>query len=84
MWKSSLFFVLTKVVQSLVGNGVFKEIEDVVLAYADKKLTGDEKKAAVKKELSELKGIVGKSLQETSSILINLTIETVLINKVSK
>lgn len=81
MWKTSLYFALNKIVRTLIGNGIFNEIEDLVVAYMDKELTGDEKKAAVKKELNELKGVVGVSVKEAGSVLINLAIETVLIVK---
>lgn len=71
-----LLNLLSFVIKRLVDAKLFEHIRDMVIAQVDTKLTGEQKRAAVKKELDELTGDLYDSVKSTAPYLINLAIET--------
>lgn len=78
--KAVLFNLLAIIVKGLVDAKLFSHIQDLVFAYAgNPSLTGDQKRAAVKKELDEAKADIKEALGKTSSNLVNFAIEVAVI-----
>lgn len=78
MWKVLGVKLLTTAVNMLVGKDIFKEVADVVRAYVDLDMSGEEKKAAVKKELEEVKVILKRTWGEWANAVLNMVIEVAL------
>lgn len=64
----------------LIDKGLLSALKEIVLIYTKNNLmTGAEKKAAVKVQISNFKGELQTALGETSENLLNLGIEIVVL-----
>lgn len=66
-----LAFVVKKVVDAKLYSFIIAAVE----AQFDTDLTGEQKKAEVKKQLAALTGVLGSIFKDTSTVYINLAIE---------
>jgi hypothetical protein len=73
---SFLLNLLTFVIKRLIAADLFSHIKDVVEAQMNNQLTGEQKRAVVKQELSELNGALRDDFIKTAPYLVNLAIET--------
>lgn len=71
-----IFNMLAFVVKRLIDANLFESIKQMVEAQMDSKLTGEQKRAAVKNELNELTGNIADEFKKTAPNLVNLAIET--------
>jgi hypothetical protein len=71
-----LFNLLTFIVRRLINAQLFEHIRDMVNAQMDNNLTGEQKRAAVKQELTELTGALREDFHKTAPYLVNLAIES--------
>ena len=71
-----LFNLLTFIVRRLINAQLFEHIRDMVNAQMDNNLTGEQKRAAVKQELTELNGALLEDFHKTAPYLVNLAIES--------
>lgn len=74
-----LLNLLSFVVKHIIDANLFTHIQNAVLAQVDTTLTGDQKKQAVKDQLTGLEGDLKASFQGTSNNLINFAIEAAVI-----
>jgi hypothetical protein len=71
-----LFNMLAFVIARLIDAKVFEIIKFMVIAQMNSELTGEQKRAEVKKQLENLTGNVADEIKKTAPNLINLAIET--------
>jgi hypothetical protein len=74
-----LYNLLSFVVNRLIDAKLFESIKDLVAVQMNSKLSGDQKKAAVKAELAELQGNVRTEFEKTASNLVNFAIEAAVL-----
>ena len=68
--------ILLTAINRLIDSDVRKEIRELVQAYMNvDNLSGPEKKERVKQELSDLKGELGKNIQEMQGFVLSTAID---------
>ncbi len=70
--------MILAMIKSMMDNGLFDEVEDVVKALMSSNVSGNEKKQLVMDELEDLTGLLAESFRSTSPWIINLLIEAVV------
>jgi hypothetical protein len=77
MINAFLMTILSHAVQSIIGSGVFQEIERLVMIeLGSTGKTGAEKQAAVQASLKAAQGDLGVAVRSTAGWALNLGIET--------
>jgi hypothetical protein len=71
--------ILSYVVKQLIDVNLYQYIITLVQIQFNRDLTGEEKRAAVKQQLSELTGDLGTVIATTSVTYINLAIEVAVL-----
>ncbi len=70
--------MILTMIKSMMDNGLFNEVEDVVKALMTSNVSGNEKKQLVMDELEDLTGLLAEAFRSTSPWIINLLIEAVV------
>lgn len=71
--------MIIQLIKSMMDNGLADQIGELVGAAFDFDLSGEEKKAAVQKELRDVGGVVGDALADTTPALVNIAIEAFVL-----
>lgn len=74
-----LFNMLAFVISRLLDAKLFEIIKAMVVAQMNTELSGEQKRAEVKKQLDHLTGNVADEFKKTAPNLINLAIESAVV-----
>lgn len=78
MKQQYIFKILLFFINRLIDAGLIEHITQLIMSFwSNEEMTGDEKKAAVKKELSEVKGDLRDVFENTSNVVISTGIDIV-------